>query len=745
MLNLKRELVQDHSVGQPRDRVDGRLKVTGGARYSAEIPTTGVLYGVLVMSTVPSGTIRSMDTSAASREPGVRLIFTPFNAPRLPKLPKGGNNRVLSLLQDTTVYYNNQPIGLVVADSLEAAEYAADLVKVQYAQQKPKNLLDEERANAYTPQKANRESSTSLRGDPDSAYASAQTTIKNVYSTPMENHNPMEPHATIASWDATGSKLTVYDATQGVFGVQSTLAHIFQLEPANVRCVSYFIGGAFGCKGGVWSQVPLAVMASRQLKQPVKVVLSRAQMFGMVGYRPETEQTIALGADTTGKLVSIRHDVLTQTSTFDEFVEPSAVATRMLYSCPNVETSHQLVRLNRGTPTYMRAPGESSGSFAIETAIDEMAVKLGVDPLDFRLENYAEKDENENKPFSSKLLRQCYEDGAKRFGWDQRSATPRSKTTSDGWLIGYGVATATYPANRSQSSAKARYMADGSGYVLAGTQDIGTGTYTILGQIASDAMGIPVDKVRVEIGDTDFPQTPVSGGSMTAASTGSAVLEAGKAARQAVISGAIADSSSPLYGKTADGIDIKDGRIFLTGDTTVGEDVSALIRRQTLPYIEAKATSQSGPDAENYSKHSFGAVFTEVHVDPDLGMVRVNRVTGVYSVGKLLNAKTGRSQLIGGIVFGIGMALLEETLMDARSGRVVNADLAEYHLPVNRDVPVIDVSAVNEEDLIVSPLGGRGIGEIGITGIVASIGNAVYNATGTRVRSLPITLDKLLV
>lgn len=737
--------MSDLSVGKPRDRVDGRLKVTGAARYAAEIPTAGILYAVMVMSTIAKGNIEAMDTDAAEKVPGVTSILTPFNAPRLPVEANQRGSRVLSLLQNTTVFYNNQPIGLAIAETLEAATNAADLVKVHYTEETPATKLDQARGEAYSPtDTATGEKPDSLRGDPDGAYAAAAAKIKNIYTTPVEVHNAMEPHATIASWDDSGTKLTVYDSTQGVFGVQGTLARVFGIDPANVRCVAYFIGGGFGGKGSAWSHVPLAAMAAKLMKQPVKLALSRAQMFGMVGYRPETEQTVSIAADRTGKLVSIWHDVLTQTSTFDVFVEPSAVTTRMLYSCPNVGTSHSLTQLNYGTPTYMRAPGESSGTFALETAIDELAVELGIDPLAFRIQNYAESDENQNKPFSSKGLRACYAEGSKRFGWERRSAVPRSKSTPDGLLIGHGVATATYPANLWPSNAKARYLADGSANVLAGTQDIGTGTYTILGQIAADAMGIPVEKIQVDIGDTDLPQTPGSGGSATAASTGSAVLAAGRAAKLAVIAAAVADMSSPLYGLAADGVDITDGRIVSNADRTKGEAVATLLARQKLPYIEATMSSETDPATQMYSKHSFGAVFTEVHVDPDLGMVRVNRVTGVYSVGKLLNAKTGRSQLIGGIVFGIGMALMEETQIDPRSGRVLNADLAEYRVPVSLDVPEIDVTVVNEVDPYVNPLGIKGIGEIGITGVVASIGNAVYNATGIRVRSLPITLDKLL-
>lgn len=732
--------------GKPMDRVDGRLKVTGGARYSAEMPVTNAAYAVLVMSTIPNGQVAAMDTREAQAVPGVLTVLTPFNAPKLPQPGSPGGagarpqSRKLSLLQDTNVFYSNQPIGVVVADTLEHATHAASLVRVRYLPQKAVTELH--KGKMYTPKSVNGEPPDTRRGDPDGAFGGAAVRVSQTYTTPMENHNPMEPHGTIAQWN--GDHLTVYDATQGIFGVQGVLARTFGLPPENVRCVTYFVGGGFGCKGSPWSHVALSAMAARQVGRPVKLVLTRAQMFGPVGYRPQTEQKIKLGAGSDGTLAVVQHDVLSQTSTFDEFVEPCAIATRMLYDSASAATSHRLSRLNYGTPTYMRAPGESSGTFAIESAMDELAYALDMDPIALRLKNYADKDPGNGKPFSSKSLRQCYQVGADKFGWSRRTPQPRSMRTPDGLLVGLGMATATYPTRRSQASALARLLPDGTAYAQAGTQDIGTGTYTVMTQVAADALGLPPEKVRFELGDTDMPPTPVSGGSQTAASTGSAVQAAGRAARERAIQLAVADRASPLSGVAETDVDVQDGKIFSKSDPTKAETYAALMARQKLPNIEARMEARPGEESHEYSMHSFGAVYTEVHVDPDLGQIRLARVVGVYGVGNRLNAKTARSQLIGGVVFGIGMALMEQTVADPRFGRVVNHDLAEYHVPVNADVPDIDITFVDEQDYHINPLGVKGIGEIGITGVCGSLANAVYHATGKRVRDLPITLDKVL-
>ena len=737
------------SVGQPLSRVDGRLKVTGGARYSAEMPIANVAYAVLVMSTAANGKIKAIDAGAAEAVPGVLKVITPANALRLPKPPdtpgaKSGRpqERKLQVLQDTDVFYQNQPVGVVVAETFEAASYAASLVRYQYETQHPRTEMEKEKKHAYRPEKANQDPTDSQRGDLGQGMASASARISQTYHTPVENHNPMEPHATIAVWE--GDRLTVYDATQGIFGVQRVLAKTFGLAPGDVRVVTHFLGGGFGCKGSVWSHVVLAAMAARQVARPVKLVLTRQHMFGPVGFRPRTEQKIRLGAGKDGELTAIGHDSHSQTSMFDEFVEPTAAATRILYHSSNAETSHRLVRLDTGTPTFMRAPGEASGTFAIESAMDEMAYALDMDPIALRLKNYAEQDPEEGKPWSSKSLRACYETASEKFGWGKRTPTPGSMKADDGKLIGWGMATATYPVRRSPSSALARLLPDGTAYVQAGTQDLGTGTYTVMTQTAADALGLAPSQVRFELGDTEMPETPVSGGSQTAASTGSAVHAASLAAKSQAVQLAIADAASPLHGLAETDVEVKEGRLASKADPTKGETYAALMARQNLPKIEAKTKSAPGEEKDKYAMHSFGAIFAEVHVDPDLGEVRVTRLVGAYGVGNILNAKTARSQLLGGVVFGVGMALMEQTVADTRTGRVVNPDLAEYHVPVNADIPEIDITFVPETDPYVNPLGVKGIGEIGITGTVAAIANAVYHATGKRVRDLPITLDKVM-
>ena len=735
------------SIGKPLDRVDGRLKVTGGARYSAEMPVADVLHGVLVMSTVARGRVTAMDTDAAQRVAGVHQVMTPFNTLRLPTPPdqagKAGReqDRHLQVLQYADVLYSNQPIGIVVADTLEQATYAASLVKATYDTEKP--VLDLHKGEKYAPARVQNEETDKTTGDPSAGRNAARKKVESTYTTPMESHNPLEPHATLAVWEGP-DRLTVYDASQGIFGVRSVLAKTFQIPTDNVRCVCYFVGGGFGCKGSTWSHVVLAAMAAKQAGRPVKVALEREQMYGPVGYRPETEQKMTLGVDSFNALTVVQHEVLSNTSRFDQFVEPSAIVSRMLYACPNNLTTHRLSRLDAGTPTFMRAPGESSGTWALEAAMDELAYEAKIDPIELRLKNYADSDPGNGKPFSTKSLKPCYQVGMHKFGWERRTPRPRSMKARDGRLLGMGMASATYPAHRSPASAMARILADGTAYVQAGSQDIGTGTYTIMTQIAADALGLPPEKVRFELGDTKMPETPVSGGSQTAASTGSAVQQTCLDAKAAAIRLAIADPASPLHGLAEQEVMVVGGKMIGRTAATQSETYVDLLKRTGKPSVEARAKSAPSAEDKMYSTHSFGAVFAEVLVDPDLAEIRLSRLTGVYGVGTILNAKTARSQLIGGIVYGIGMALMEHTVMDEKFGRVVNHDLAEYHIPVNADVPDIDITFVEEHDPHVSLMGAKGIGEIGITGVVAAIGNAVYHATGVRVRDLPITLDKVM-
>ena len=611
--------------------------------------------------------------------------------------------RVLSLLQDNVVHYNGQPIALVVADTIEHAVAGAELVQVRYRQEKPELDFERAKSMAYPPKQMPQGEAALAWGDAPGAMGKAEVRIEETYTTPMETHNPMEPHATIAAWD--GDRLTLYDATQYISGVRETVAKTLGIQPERVRVVSPFVGGGFGCKGSTWSHVVLAAMAAQRAARPVKIALARPQMFGPVGGRPCTEQHIALGAGRDGRLVAMRHDVISHTSFMEDFTEPSAMPTRQLYACANVATSHRLAQLNVGTPTFQRAPGESSGTFALESAMDELAYALGIDPLELRLRNYAEADPHTGKPWSSKMLRQCYSDAAARFGWAKRPMKARSLRERHE-LIGWGMATATYPAHRRPASAMVRLLPDGTAIVRSGTQDLGTGTYTVMTQIAADALGLPPERIDFELGDTLMPPAGVSGGSTTVASVGPAVKAACEQAR--------------------------------------AKKQAAVAAGQPNQVIEAQAHAEEGEEKEKFATRSFGAVFCEVRVDEDLGRIRVPRIVAGYSVGRLMNAKLARSQLIGGLVWGVSMALMEETEVDPRDGRIVNANLAEYHVPVNADIGTIDVSFCDENDTNFNPVGARGIGEIGITGIPAAIANAVFHATGRRLRSLPIRLDQLI-
>jgi len=733
-------------IGKPIDLVDGRLKVTGGARYSAEMPVTNVTYGVLIQITIAKGRIAQLDTRAALQVPGVLAVITHKNAPKLPaqsgsKQPGGAPPRKLSLLQDDVIYYSGQPIGVVVADTFERAAHAAALVRVSYQESKPSVDMESELESAFAPSSINDKPTDSSRGDLTSGLTGTAVRIEQTYTTPVETHNPMEPHATLAVWE--GERLTLYDATQGVFDTQRTAAQTLGIPPENVRVITHFLGGGFGCKGSTWSHVVLAAMVARQVKQPVKLVLGRPQMFGPVGFRPQTVQRIILGATREGKLTAIRHESTNQTSSFDDWTESAAVATRMLYACPNVETSHRLVRLDTGTPCQMRAPGEAPGTYALESAMDELAYALKMDPIELRLRNYADADPESSKPWSSKSLRECYRRGAERFGWARRNPAPRSMRDGN-ILVGWGMATATYPTNRAPASALARILPDGTALVQSGSQDIGTGTYTVMTQIAADTLGLPPEKVRFELGQTDMPKSPVSGGSQTAASTGSAVQLAAAAARSKILQIAIADAASPLRGANEQDCTVLNGRLFLKDNPSKGETYGAILARHGLQMVEAQGDAKPGEEKQQFSMHAFGSQFAEVHVDPDLGEVRVTRWVGVFAAGRILNAKTARNQLMGGIVNGMGMALMEQTVTDPNRGRIVTADLAEYLVPVNADVPQIDIVFLDEQDPHVNPIGAKGIGELGITGAAAAIANAVYHATGKRIRDLPITLDKLL-
>ncbi|HZO94469.1 MAG TPA: xanthine dehydrogenase family protein molybdopterin-binding subunit [Candidatus Baltobacteraceae bacterium] len=727
-------------IGAPVNRKDGRAKVTGAARYSYEEQVSNPAYAVMVTSTIAAGRIASIDTRQAQRMPGVMSVLTHQNAPRV---NADAADRKLQVLQDDRVFYDRQPVALVVADTFERATDAASRVRVTYDRGTPTATIDQPGAETFTPKAANNNPPDTKRGDFQSAFDAAPVKLDNTYVTPVEFHNPMEPHATVAMWE--GSRLTVYDASQGVFPRRKSIAGVFGLPESDVRVIAKYIGGGFGSKGGTNPHQILAVMAAKVVNRPVKIVLTRPQMFGGFGNRPHTDQRVRIAADKSGKLLALAHDVRSQVSRYDDFIENCAVISRMLYAVDNQITTHRGVRCDVVTPTYMRAPGESSGSFALESAMDELAYAAGVDPLQLRLINYAESDPQEKKPWSSKSLRECYAQAAERFGWSRRNPQPRSMRSSDGMLLGMGMATATYPSNRSSASATATLHEDGSLVASSGGVDIGTGAYTAFAQVAAEAVGVPVARTRFELGDTMLPEAPQAGGSQLTASVANAVAAAGAALREKLAALATGDPGSPLHGKSADDLAFGEGRVVLRDRPSVGETYARLVRRTGQSSLSARADvhhdrSKKGP----YSSHAFGAHFAEVHVDPDFGTVRLARMVSAFAAGTIVNAKTARSQFMGGAVWGVAMALHEQGRVDPRTGRYMNANLENYLVPVNADIPEVDIIIVDERDNEVNPLGIKGIGEIGNVGSAAAVANAVFHATGKRVRELPIAPEKLL-
>lgn len=731
MMAMDSEQQEQKPERQLDHRYDAFAKVTGRAKYAAEFPVKNVAYAYIVQATIPAGVVASIDDAAASRAAGVHRILTPFNAPKLAEL---GN---VNVLQDTTVFYNGQPIAVVVARSLPEARSAAAMLRITYKEQPAKLDFNGLLSDARPPHRGG----AYRRGDPAASLAKATVTVDQTYSTPIQNHNPMEPHATIAAWD--GDKLNVYDATQGITGVQQGLARAFSIPQANVHVDCPYTGGGFGCKGYVWSNTLLTAMAAKVAQRPVKLVLDRTQMFGPVGSRPNTRQHVKLAASADGKLLLQQHESICYASFISDWVESAAAQTTLLYDSESLEVNHLVVPLNLGMGTWMRAPGESTGSVGLEIALDELAEKLNIDPIQLRLINYAEKDPRNGKPWSSKHLREAYAQAAERFGWSKRSAQPGQHREGNK-LIGYGMATANYGAGRSPSSAIVRILPNGRVFVGIGTQDIGTGTYTILAQAAALALGIDPSLVDVKLGDTNLPRSGGSGGSTTAASVCPAVYDAAAQAKLKLAQLAIGDAQSPLHGAAVEDFDTKDGKAFLKSAPDKSEAITALLARNGGTPVEATATSELPKDRDTFTSHSWGAVFAEVAVDADTHMVQVRRMVATYDIGTLLNDKTGLNQLSGGIVWGISMALHEEAIIDKKYGRTVNENFAEYHVPVNADVHEIDITCLNIPDYKFNPLGARGIGEIGITGASAAIANAIYNATGKRVRDLPITLDKLM-
>lgn len=732
------------NTGQPLTRRDGLLKVTGSARYAADNHPAGMLYAVTAVAGIARGRVAFLDIEAAKAHPGVVEVMTSANRPLLAADPDAKTNPFmfrLDLLQSDRVRYANQPIAVVIADSLEAATEGAALLAPRYEAEPAWIGLDV--AEGFVPNAVRLVSPPNEHvGDVEAGLASASATIDATYETPAQYHNAMEPHAIVASWD--GDRLSIDTPSQGIAIAQHRVAELFGLPPENVHIRSPFLGGGFGSKGLLSGPQVLGILAARLVGKPVKLVLRRDQMYGPVGHRSPTRQRLRLGIDREGRLTALDHHVTTATSTFDDFIEPAGAASHTLYASPAIATSHLGVRNDIGTPLFMRAPGEASGSAALESAIDEAAWACGMDPLEFRLRNYAEVEPISGKPFSSKALRECYSEGASSFGWSARPLQPRHMLDEDGFLVGWGVGTATFPAIMFQAEARAVLRGDGTGLVETSAADMGQGAWTALAQLAADSLGLDIARVEFRAGSSDLPDAGIAGGSGHTATAGTAIHNAGGNVIARLAELATADERSPLFGAGNAGVIARDGRLHRRDDESRSEAYADILARAGLAEIEGNGTSATDQAArEALAMHAHGAVFAEVKVDPDLGQVRVTRLVGAFAAGRVVNPRLVRSQYYGGMIWGVSFALHEHAITDKRSGRVMNADLAEYHIPVNADVPSLEALLIEEHDPHVNPLGIKGVGEIGITGTVGAIANAVWHATGIRVRRFPIAIEDL--
>ena len=740
-----RHMRHGSNIGQPMTRREGVLKVTGTATFAADNHPPGMLYAVLAVSTIARGRVVSLDEAAARAHPGVVEVITPANRPPLAMDPDAKTNPFmfrLDLLQNDRVRYPRQPIAVVVAETLEAATEGAALLAPRYEEEPARTGLDD--AEIFVPPAVGPGHPPEARtGDAEAGLQAAARRVEAVYETPAQYHNAMEPHGVVASWD--GERLSLDMPTQALAMAQGRIAGLFGVSPQNVHIRSPFLGGGFGSKGFPSGPQVLGILAARMTGRPVKLVLRREQMFGPVGHRAPTRQRIRIGLSEDGGLTALANHTRTASSTFDDFFEPAADVAHTLYASPAIATSYEAVRLDTGTPLFMRAPGEASGSIALESAIDEAAEAAGMDPLAFRLRNYAEVEPISNKPFSSKALRTCYEEGAARFGWAGRPLEPRSMRDEAGLLTGWGMGTATFPALMFQGKARATIRRDGTGLMETGAHDMGQGAWTALAQIAADALGLGIDEVEFRSGTSDLPDAGIAGGSGHTATAGMALHAAGTNVLAKLAELATADERSPLFGAGNVGTIARGGRLVRRDDESRGESFADILSRADLDRIEAEGSAAMDPAAqEAYAMHAHGAVFAEVKVDPDFGQVRVTRLVGAFAAGRVINPRMVRSQLLGGMIWGVSFALHEHAVVDKRSGRVMNADLAEYHVPVNADVPSLEAILVHEDDPHVNALGIKGVGEIGITGTGGAIANAIRHATGKRIRRFPIGLADLL-
>lgn len=702
-------------VGEGFDRIDGLLKVTGGARYSTDYPVDKAAYAILFKSEIAAGRITDIDTAAAEKSPGVLAVITHKNVPKLNERSgiQGG-----ALLQNPNVEFYGQTIGVVVAETYEQARAASRLIKVSY--EKAEAKVDFEKHIGSAAPSRNQQRADAVKGDVEAAMRNAEFKVEAVYETPIEHHQPMEPHAATAVWE-NAEKLTLYNPSQVVNGAQGSTAAALGLKPENVRIITPFIGGGFGSKGGMWSNTVLTAVAAKVVNRPVKLALTRQQMVNSVGLRQRNRQKMRLAATKDGKLTAVSHETFTHSAINSEFIETCGDCTKVMYDAPNSLIAYRNVPMNIIVPTFTRGPGKTPGSFALECAVDELAYQLKMDPIEFRLKNEPEKDPSTGKPWSSRKVVEALRHGAEVFGWSKRKIEPR-QTRQGSYLVGYGVGCGTYPARQRDTSAIVKLTRSGNdvrAVVELAASDLGTGTHTILAQTAADALGLELPKVTIKIGDSSLPPAAGSVGSVGAASFANAVNDGCE--------------------KITDELIAKSGKQFFVRPTAAQMMIS-----ENLTQFETRVDAKPPTNVNDYSVHSFNANFAEVWVNELTGMVRVPRFVAVTAAGNILNPKTARSQIIGGVIWGIGQALTEESIVEPRYGNFITRTFADYHIPANLDIGEIETVFVNEEDKIVNKMGVKGIGEVGIVGVAGAVANAVFNATGKRVRSLPITPDKLL-
>ena len=737
-------------IGTPTSRVDGHAKVTGAAKYAGEFSAPDLAHGSVVTSTIAKGRIVGIDASEALRVDGVIDVLTHENRPRMADTDRAYKDDVapegspFRPLYDDRILFSGQPIALVVAEEAEIARFAASLVLVKYDEEAHVTDVHRQRdeaialeapanpaENPFAPPKP--------RGAAEKAFAAAEVRHQGEYYVPIEHHNPMEMYASTVIWDG-GGKLTVYDKTQGVQNVQRYVCSVFDMKPDDVRVMSPFMGGGFGSGLRPQYQVVLAVLAARALERSVRLVLTRQQMY-VLGYRPAMIQRIGLGARAGGTLDAITHEAVTVTSKYEDFHRQETAWSGLLYKCANAKYAHKLARLDLATSCDMRCPSAATGVYALECAMDELAVALKLDPLELRLRCYSDRDQNADRPYSSKSLRDCYRQGAEAFGWNKRSPEPRSMRDGNE-LVGWGMATGIWDAFQMPIAVRIVLSANGHAEVSCATSDIGTGTYTIMAQVAADMLGLPLDSITIKLGDSTLPQSPVEGGSWIAASVSNGIATTSDAVRKELLRLAKEMPNSPLADAAPDEVALADGKLVSKRDASRAVSIADAMRHGAVDRIEQEKSTTFADDG-SHSHNTHSAIFAEVKVDEQLGVIRVTRVVSAVAAGRILNTKTAHSQIMGSVVWGIGMALHEETLIDHKFGRIMNANIAEYHVPVNADVHDIKVIFVDEPDEIINPLGVKGVGEIGIVGVAAAIANAIYHATGKRVRDLPITLDKL--